>query len=436
MYSRLTKPSTTTRSNYGVPRFLLVCLFVLAAGIDIRTRDLGLGGPASNPLEVMCLVALGFLMADSVVLNRTPLRIAQDSWLANPFLVMYGLWALLAAVTGLVKLGLSFFVFRNLFPAFMFFSLLVYGTRSAKACRILLIVFLIASLPNIALGISQYFFNRPYPMPLNVASALKMDIDGSFVRETVAGLFNHPNGLSVFLMPVFLTAFGLALTPGTPSLRARLCYLFMATISAIVLYLTRAKGAWAWMVFGVLILWLPASMLRLRGAWVGVVVAALSGIAALTLYSLWSGGSLKTMQTRVYLWESAWYALSHDLFVAVFGSGQADVWFASARLADLQYANAHNVFLNQAVYFGIPAMALYLAMFGYAIRNAQHAFYCSTQPQTKQSSRICLAVLPAIAGQYFFEPSAESSGLAVEVFLFMGLSAVCLKLARRESANT
>ncbi len=425
----LSKP-TFAWPEYGVPRIWLVALFVLAAGVDVRTSDLGIGGPASNPLEVLVFAGLALLLADTVLYQRQPFEILRAGWSSNPFLVGYAIWAAVAGVIGLTKLGLSFFVLRNLFPAFMFFFFMSFSQRQVRDMRFLLIVFLVASLPNIGLGASQYVFHGPFPIKLNAASAVKMDVDGSFVTAAVSGLFNHPNGLSILLLPVFLTATGLAFLRGTRSWPIRTFAAVVTIGAATLLFLTRAKGAWVWGVVGLSILFAPSILLRFRRAWVLHVGTLVLGIAVVTTISLQFVSTTKTMATRIRLWESTWYAIQNSGFSALFGSAQFDVWSASAKLSDLQYANAHNVFLNQVVYFGIPAAALYMGAFVWAVRRAQQAFSAAEDDQMRQVARICLAVQLAVAGQYFFEPAAEASGHALQCFFFMGMAAAAARMAK------
>jgi O-antigen ligase len=154
-------------------------------------------------------------------------------------------------------------------------------------------------------------------------------------------------------------------------------------------------------------------------------------VTAMTLASLHLGGSLRTMETRIQLWQTTLYAAQTNPLVAILGSGQQIVWNASARLADLQYANAHNVFLNQVVNFGFPGAAFYLLAFALAIRQSKEAMRLAGDSELRRLAQIANTCLLAMAGQYFFEPAADASGLAVVCFFFMAVSAVVLREARK-----
>jgi hypothetical protein len=418
--------------DYGRERLVLVFLMIFGAGVDVRPGDLRLPGPGSNPLELLMLLAMGLLLADTIIYNKQPTKMVASAWNANKLVVLFFSWAMIAAVIGTIQLFMSFFIFRNIFPSFVFFIYLIFGTRKSKDLGTTFLIFLLAALPNIFLGLSQFAFKTPYPVKINSATALKMDIDGSFVQTTITGLFNHPNGLSVFLLPVFITAFGLSISSVTGTLLKRFFAIGMFIASGALLYLTRAKGAWAWGIAGIFILLLPGFVLKLRGAWVGFVIATILGIVALIVGSQLMGSVTKTMMTRVYLWDSAYYAISHSFFIALFGSGQEAVWAASARLSDTQYPNSHNTFLNQAINFGLPAMILYISAFILAIKHCTTAYAAAINPGIREVARICLAVLVAMAGHYFFEPASDSSGWAVEALLFIGLASMSLRFAKAE----
>ncbi|MES3020110.1 MAG: hypothetical protein V4857_00855 [Pseudomonadota bacterium] len=419
--------------EYGKPRLFFVALLVLAAGIDVRTRDIGIGGPASNPLEALLLVAFALLLADAVVFSHQPARMLESAWRSNRFAVLYFGWAGLAGFVGIYQLtSLSFFVFRNLFPAFVAYVFLTFSVRKAQDLRLLLTVFLVAAGPNLLLGLSQYFFDGPFPVQMNAASAIKMDIDGTLVRSAVAGLFNHPNGLAIFLVPVLLTAFGLAVSRAPSSIWLRLFAGAVLATTMLLLYLSKAKGAWAWSLFGLMVLLAPRGLLAFRHAWTLHLLAVGAGIAALTTASLLIGGAFNTMLTRIELWHAAMLAVGNDLFSLLFGSSQEGVWRLSTRMSSLQYTNAHNVFLNQAVYFGLPALVFYVGTFVYAVRAAQQAFAAAADPRVAQGARIALAVLLSMAGQYFFEPAAEASGYALEWLLFVGLAAATLRMSKTQ----
>lgn len=411
--------SVRTPARMGL---VLCCIF--AAGLDVRFKDIAGKGPASNLLELLMVVIFLFMLADTAVQKYHVSSVLSTAWRANKFIVCYAVWAMAASLIGVAYFPLSLFVFRNLLPAFVFFAIATHAVRRNSDLSLILIVFIISAVPNMVLGLSQLAFGKPYPIPLNLAAAVKMDVDGTYVKIAVSGLFNHPNGLAVYLMPIFLAALGLLFSKVPMSGWIRFGLLLAMIIGGALLYATKAKGAWLWAAFGVFVLLWPKFLIRSRyGAWL-MWVAVVILITAAVVGSVIHGGSLSTMMTRILLWKSATVAMLSHPFVAVFGSGQEAVWFASARVADLQYANAHNAFLNQAVYFGIPAVFLYIGCFMYAVRAAHLSYRDSDDVTVRTVGHICMAVLCAVAGQYFFEPSAEASGLAVEAFLFMALAGV------------
>ena len=413
-----------------MPRLAWVCLFILFMGIDVRLKDIGLGGSSVNLILIFSLAALTMLFADTVVYSRQPALMVAAAWNFNPFVVVYFSWALIASLIGSVQSALSIFILTNLLPGLVFFGFFSFGVRKQEQLPLLLFVFLVAALPNVVLGFSQYFFGGPFPVKLNLAASVKMDVDGTFLKVLVSGLFNHPNGLSIFLLPVFLASFGMAFSKIHRLFRVNVFAFLLCIVTAGLLYVAHAKGVWAWAVLGSIIILLPRKLLAYRGAWIIHSLVVVAGIVGLILASIYMGGAFSTMITRIQLWESVLHVLGNSWFVSLVGSGQILVWDESARLADTQYSNAHNVFLNQAVYFGIPALVAYAGIFIWSIRNSHLALTISDSPLIHRVAKICLGVLMAMAGEYFFEPAAESSGLIVELFFFAGMAAMAAHLGR------
>jgi hypothetical protein len=410
------------RSARSPARLWLVFCCIFAAGMDVRFSHVAGKGPSSNLLELLMVVMFLFLLADTIINRYHISEMAAAAWRTNRYIVCYSIWIFFAAWIGVAYYPLSLFVLRNIFPAVVFFCFISYAIRKTDDLSSLMLAFVISAIPNVFLGLCQLVFGKPYIIPLNLASSVKMDVDGSIVKVAVSGLFNHPNALSVYLLPAFLTGLGLAFSKARMAIWLRFGLFLFVGASATLLYATKAKGSWLWVAFGVFVLLWPRSILKSRYGAALLGTSVVGVIAGAVVISIIKGGALSTMMTRILLWKSAMFAMVSEPFIAVFGSGQAAVWYASAKLADLQYDNAHNVFLNQAVYFGIPAAVLYVGCFAYAVREAHRSYSSSEDVTVRTCAHICIAVLCAMAGQYFFEPAAESSGLAVEAFLFMAMA--------------
>lgn len=412
---------TQAQASAVIARPGLVIMAILAAGLDFRLKDMGLKGPNSNALELTVLISSLVLLADTTINPRQPSQLLGTAWRANRWLLLYFAWAFVAALIGLLNLGPSLFIWRNILPALVLFVLASAALDSHKRILGAMFWFILASLPNTLLAISQRLFNKPFPVKLNVASALKMDVDGRLISAAVSGLFNHPNALSVFLIPAVLLAFGLTVKRTGLHPAARFVSAAILLLGLAALGFTHAKGAWAWTAFGVGLMLLPARWLKFKHAWLALATLTVAAVVALTGISLYIGGSLQTMLTRVLLWKSAAHALWADPFAFIFGSAQDAVWYASARLADLQYANAHNTYLNQMVNFGLPALVLYLAGLVAAIRAGGQALRSATSPELANLSQMVLVTMLAIAGENFFEPASDASSPVTTVCLFMAI---------------
>lgn len=405
-------------------RLWLVGLFILGVGVDLRFNEVVGRGPSSNILEFVSLVAILTYLADNVIRQNMASTTLRRAFKVNPYFVFFCVSAFFAGCIGVLKYPISFFVFRNIFPAILAFFLVMAYVEKTGDIKKIYILFLFAALPNIGVALSQYLIGIPYIVPANLASSVKMDVDGGFVKIVVVGLFNHPNGLSIFLLPIAIISLGLFLYERNISFLWRLFYIVLFLLSAIVLYMTRAKGAWAWGVIGIAFMCLPLRLIKRNYFWIAAVSVVCLFVLAITQVSLLIGGALNTMVTRIALWGAAIDGVSGSLFSVVFGSAQRDVWFASARVSDLQYSSSHNVYIDQAVIFGVPAAVFYFVAIVYAFRNVNLAARAIHGKGDAMALKILLGVLAGLSGHYFFEPAAESSGLAAVMAIALSLTGV------------
>lgn len=409
--------------NYGKSRIFLVIFFIIGIGVDFRTGVLGFPGPSINILELLTFFSFLLLLADSVIYPKLISYIINVSWNKNSFVLLYFLWIFFASIVGFEKLGVSFFIFRNIFPALIIFLLINFSTRSIGDLKLLCFFLLVTALPNLFLAYSQYLFHWPYIVPININASLKMDIDGQLIANTISGLFDHPNSLSVFLMPFTLLTFGTALYLVTNNIQKFLlfCIFFMLIT---MLYLTKVKGVWAWTLLGLFIILLPSKIFKSKNIWLGLVIAAILTTLLIIFGSLYLEGAFQTMLTRIQLWQSAFAAFENDAFIILFGSGQQDVWKQSALLSNLQYSNAHNTFINQIVNFGLPALILYVSAIVHSLKSATRSTLISDDKNILGVSKIVCASLIAMSGEFFFEPTAENSTLNALFFLYVAIASL------------
>ncbi|MCX7124140.1 MAG: hypothetical protein NTU49_00010, partial [Gammaproteobacteria bacterium] len=191
---------------------------------------------------------------------------------------------------------------------------------------------------------------------------------------------------------------------------------------------------WVWVLFGILIVLSPLFFFRIKSSFILLLSVFFIVIYLIVILSLDGGKTLSTMWTRVYLNYAALNVLLHDPFYAVFGSAQMKMWFASAMVSDLQYDNAHNTFLNQAVNFGFPALLAYTGMIFYSIKSAFNVIKNDSGLVFSSDAKLSIACLFSISGQYYFEPAAESSGYALTLMFFICLPIV-MGLIQREIKN-
>ncbi|MCX7124141.1 MAG: hypothetical protein NTU49_00015, partial [Gammaproteobacteria bacterium] len=222
---------STYQSQKPFRNFWILPLFILAAGLDVRLSDLGARGPNVNLLELISVLGLLKLLLDALVMPKQFPIMLGNLWRGQPFVVGYYAWIFLAALIGLSVYPKSIFIVRNIFPAFIFAYFFVSNVKTTKDLKFLLVVYCLSTLPNMILGVSQYLFGTPYLVILNMASAVKMDLDGSFVRNVAGGLYTHPNGLSIFMMPVVVAAFSQTFRTGSKFIY-KILYFLMFLMSA------------------------------------------------------------------------------------------------------------------------------------------------------------------------------------------------------------
>ncbi len=136
--------------------------------------------------------------------------------------------------------------------------------------------------------------------------------------------------------------------------------------------------------------------------------------------------SLKTIFTRIQLWETALYSLSTNPQYFVFGAAQQKVlslstYFTYGRFS---YPNSHNAILNQAVYYGVPILLVYLALI---VKSTRLLNFAINTPNTlancnKGFSYFLLITIFSILGAYMLEPASEGVLQQAQFFMLVGLA--------------
>jgi hypothetical protein len=122
-------------------------------------------------------------------------------------------------------------------------------------------------------------------------------------------------------------------------------------------------------------------------------------------------------------------AVMTDSGFFLFGVASNNVLYASYRYTGgtFPYPNAHNGIINQAVYFGVPCMIIYLMMIYKAVSSLTKGSD-SQLMASPQVVRFAMASVIALVGDYFFEPASEGVLLQGQFFFLLAL---CLILTAK-----
>lgn len=416
---------TLPRTTVAVPhRRWLPLLAFFAIGFDYR---LSAGaGPTLAVLELVAFTAIGIWFLDLVWNQSLVMRATWKAMLTIPWVIAYFVWAYATIWMGFTRSAENLFAFRNLFPSLVICFVVLVHVRSRRDALHCLWAYLISVMVNLSLAVSQKILGYPYPNALHAGAMIKMDLEGNIVSNTPAGFFVHPNGLAVFLMPaVVMVIYGwrIGLFRG---FFGRLSQIILALATSVVIYLSYAKGPLLWVFLGLAMCYAP-SWARRRIGWMTILV--LLAIPMIVFIGTdpfhWGFKTLNSMLTRFQIWDSAIQAMAKDPTILIFGNGFQAIYWQSVRLSDLPYLNAHNNFLNQVLFFGIPALAFYLLAFGSMLNQAGRAIRSTGDDRLL----VCLvAMVVALLGEHFFEPVLDSVALQAQYYALLALALVVARL--------
>jgi len=350
---------------------------------------------------------------------------------ANRPLFWYFSWAIAAGFAGMAFRSSPevLKVFKNLLPSFIVYYFVTLYCKDTIRVNGLIITYLTGIFVNILLGLSQYVSDWPRPVLLTEGASEKMDFAGNVISKMATGLFNHPNGLAMLLLPATILLVAMLVTEKDKSfIRSFLLSTYLILL-IVVLKATYAKGVFVWTIIGSTLLFLPQRLARWRFA-VGLFTLV-AGIAGITYYSfhqaVTEGGAFGTILTRMMLWTTALEVIRTDNYIKVFGNGFKAMDIASAEMVNWQYPNAHNGILNQILFYGIPAFILYIIMYVKALKDIAGALI-KTSDDTKTLCIFIYSALIALCGEYFFEPANDGVVLQSHLFLLYALIQVLSRL--------
>ena len=236
-----------------------------------------------------------------------------------------------------------------------------------------------------------------------------------------AGLFTHPNGYALFLIPAFLLL--VALIMYNKNYLWRLTSVGLLSLLTFVAWKAQVKGMMIWVSFGVLLLLVPPKLEKSRiGGGFIVLFAGIISIIIITLWYFGGEGASGTMQTRYGLWVGALTLFSTDPAVIMLGGGEKGMTILSGVYSNMMdYPSSHNTYLDQIIIFGLPALLIYIAIGIKAMRMS--ACSVNMTPRAERATPLFVhAALVALLGAFFFEPALGGTMLQAQFFLLCAMA--------------
>lgn len=377
-------------------------------------------------VELIGYAALLVYLADTIIYPDMPKKQFQSLPRGVKTLWYYFLWTGLVSFGGILAAGpYSLTRFKDLSPSLVVIFSVIFWANNKKAIRAVLAGYFLALVFNIGLAVLQANFNWPYINEVGFTALAKMDFDGAVVRSGLAvGMYGHPNGLAMLLVPGVILLFGVLIS-GHVSSKFRLASLFFLIASVYSLVHTYSKGSLSWATWGCVLL-LVHRIIPVRNFWLYLAVmiftvSALLGIGLLKSHEI---GGLGTMMGRWTHWAATIHVFLVHPQVLLFGNGSDYLLGTSLLYSHLSYTypNSHNAYLNQVLLYGLPALFLWffgvMSVLGYSAKRVE---YIENTFEGALLTPIIISVL-ALMGEYFFEPYVEGVTFQAQLFLLLGLA--------------
>jgi hypothetical protein len=416
-------------------RPILMFLLVLAISLDYRFMQNIKGSPSFTALEGLTYFAFLIFLADGIIYKNSVRDVFSGIWEADKYVLVYALWIGTLCFANFVR-GYGFSTlsnFKDLLPSIMLLIVMYAYGRSQEGVNNILKIYLVGLGINVCLGVMQGTIGMPRPVPMSMGAAAKMDLNGHIMSKNLAtGLFTHPNGFALYLIPCLILLVMVAFKRIDLGKWWRTYAIGALPLLLFAYYRSQGKGAIAWALLGCILALMP---IKSRRTSLYLMLAAMvGGVVFLSVGSLYVADhfhikSLTTMLTRVQLWQAGVHAVMTDSGFFLFGVASNNVLYASYRYTGgtFPYPNAHNGIINQAVYFGVPCMIIYLMMIYKAVSSLTKGSD-SQLMASPQVVRFAMASVIALVGDYFFEPASEGVLLQGQFFFLLAL---CLILTAK-----
>jgi hypothetical protein len=420
-----------------VKLFDLTALLVFSIMIDYRFFA-GEGGiPGITLTEIVCYGMLFLLFA---LFSLRKIDVAQTVipiYKSNGPLFLYFGWLVISAFLGIVFASSfeGFFLVKDSVPSLLLYGFLILYIRDLEDLKRILWVYAIGSTVGFLLGFLQGYFGGFYPVAENIAVEYKMDVGGESITENlVRGFQTHPNGFAGFYIPaVILIVVSVCMKLFVGAARKFVLAMFIPVI-IFDYYYTYAKGAWAWLLLGILLLFIPKRLEKYRH--IIVLISLVTGIVFIILTSIIlfsiQVGSFGTIITRLQLWMAGFEAIRTHPSILLFGNGGKMMLSITPSFAGLEYPNTHNGFFNLVLFYGAPALLFFIVAVSGVLRNLSRSVM-ATRQELKPVGLFALSTLVALLGIYFFEPLIVGVNMQAHFFFVMAISCKFIELTEGKS---
>ena len=326
---------------------------------------------------------------------------------------------------------------KNVVPALVLVLFIFFRIRRIESVILLCNVYIVYSLLACVVGLLQFRFGAPYFRDLLTGTEYKLDIEGAVIATPVVGFSRHPNEFAMAIMPGVCLAVSKLF--GEIRNRWRIKTVTVAVVMMLCsgMVLSNARGAMMFTAVAILFITSPLGKSRQFLIKFGCVAALTACIVLYGLHQANSGNApgAETIETRYLLWQTTFKGMSLDNYVPWFGDGMNYVKAWSGQIAGWEFPDAHNAWIDQILYFGAPALLLYLAIWWQFFRLVEVPAFA--RPLVNAIILDALrATVMALMGDYFFEPVANAIFPISQLFLIMALAVRIVSLPVPEDVRT
>jgi len=396
-------------------QILAACVCVFLFGIDFRYR-LG-GGVSFTHFEAAAWIC-GVLLLFSD--TRRAGFVVRQQW---PVFAWVG-WVLIASLVAILFLDRPTIgpLMKNTLPAAWLFFVLSMTLRTESDVVLVLRALFAGVGVSSLLGIFQALTGQGYVYEPDQIILQKLAFNGARISRVAMGPFVHPNNFGLFLGPIIALAFVMCLKAPRLALKCAAPVFLLVAIPA--LYLTYVKGAVLWIVIAVAAVMAPRFF---RRPWfIGPAVATLGlGIFTVGVTAGNSSRALGTISTRSQLWDNAFAVMLNSPGGLIVGSDPRAVAERAMAVLGWLFPHAHNGWINQALFFGLPAAVFFAFAWLKALGHA------SQHHQGSQFGAAVTAMLVTFGGMLIFENVSTTSIIAM-MALASALAVASMRLATQQ----